>query len=72
MRESLSISLPEAIKAQLDAASKEEGITRSDVVRQALRDYLFNRRLRALRARMLPRAQSTGVITDDDVFSRVS
>jgi metal-responsive CopG/Arc/MetJ family transcriptional regulator len=72
MRETLSISLPKPIKAQLDAASREDGLARSDLVRQAIQEYLFNRKLRALRARMVPQAQQAGVFTDEDVFERVS
>jgi len=47
-------------------------LTRSDLVRESLRDYLFLRRFRALRARLLAKAQAQGIYSDDDVFDRVS
>ncbi len=72
MRASLSISVPEDVKRELDAAVAEEGLTRSDVVRQALRDYLFARRFRSLRARLQAQAAAAGAFTDEDVFERVS
>ncbi|PYT06016.1 MAG: CopG family transcriptional regulator [Acidobacteria bacterium] len=72
MRETITISLPEDIKKELDAASRSEAVTRSDIVRESLRNYLFVRRFRALRARMMARAQGQGIRTDDDVFDRVS
>jgi metal-responsive CopG/Arc/MetJ family transcriptional regulator len=72
MRESISISLPADLKDELDQAMATEGMSRSDLVREALRAYLFARRFRALRATMLPYAESSGVFTDEDVFRLVS
>jgi metal-responsive CopG/Arc/MetJ family transcriptional regulator len=72
MRESISISLPEQIKAELDRYSQAEGVSRSDTVREALQEYLFVRRLRTLRSEMMPYAEAAGVFTDEDVFRIVS
>lgn len=68
MRESISISLPEDLKAELDDAVRVEGVSRSDVVREAVREYLFIRRFRALRQELIPYAEAAGVFTDEDVF----
>ncbi|MCH7934336.1 MAG: ribbon-helix-helix protein, CopG family [Gemmatimonadetes bacterium] len=68
MRESISISLPEDLKAELDEAVRAEGVSRSDVVREAVREYLFIRRFRALRQELIPYAEAAGVFTDEDVF----
>lgn len=72
MRETVSISLPEEIKTELDKAVREEGLSRSDIVRQAINDFLFIRQFRSLRARMMSQAHAGGVFTDEDVFKRVS
>lgn len=72
MRETVTISLPRAIRRELDKVAKEEGISRSDVLRQSLEDFLFVRRFRQLRQRMMAAAQAHGVFTDEDVFTRVS
>jgi len=72
MRETVTISLPRAIRRELDKVAKEEGISRSDVLRQSLEDFLFIRRFRQLRQRMMAAAQAQGVFTDEDVFTRVS
>ncbi len=71
MRESISISLPEDLKAELDAAVRAEGVSRSDVVREAVREYLFIKRFRALRQELIPYAEAAGVFTDEDVFRAV-
>lgn len=72
MRESISISLPEDLKEDLDTFIRSEGITRSDVVREAVREYLFARRVRALRQRLMPYAEAQGIYTDEDVFREIS
>ena len=72
MRETVTISLPEAVRRELDRVAKEEGISRSDVLRQSLEDFLFIRRFRQLRQRMMAAAQAQGIFTDEDVFNRVS
>ncbi len=72
MRETVTISLPRAIRRELDRVAKEEGVSRSDVLRQSLEDFLFVRRFRQLRQRMMAAAQAQGIFTDEDVFTRVS
>lgn len=72
MRESISISIPTELKTELDRVSTVDGSTRSDVVREALREYLFARRFRSLRQDLMPYAEAQGVYTDEDVFRVVS
>jgi len=72
MRETVTISLPQNVRRELDKVAKEEGISRSDVLRQSLEDFLFVRRFRQLRQRMMAAAQAQGIFTDEDVFNRVS
>jgi len=72
MRETVTISLPQGIRRELDRVAREEGVSRSDVLRQSLDDFLFVRRFRQLRQRMMAAAQAQGIYTDDDVFTRVS
>ena len=72
MRDTVTISLPQAVKRELDRVAKEEGVSRSDVLRQSLEDFLFARRFRRLRQRMMATAQAQGIYSDQDVFDRVS
>jgi metal-responsive CopG/Arc/MetJ family transcriptional regulator len=72
MRETITISVPEEIKAEIDRIVQEEGVSRSDIVRESLRDYLFVRSFRRLRSRLMAKALERGVVTDEDVFDRVS
>ena len=72
MRESISVRFPEEIEGEIERLTQEEGISRSDLVREALREYLFVRRFRALRLELMPYAEAAGISTDEDVFRAVS
>lgn len=72
MRSTMTISVPEKLRVELDEISQSEGVSRSDIVRESLRDYLFTRRFRGLRKAMLPKAAAQGIYTDQDVFDRIS
>ncbi|MFL5537525.1 MAG: CopG family ribbon-helix-helix protein [Longimicrobiaceae bacterium] len=72
MRKSLSVSIPAELKAELDRFTEAEGVSRSDLVREALREYLFAWRFRALRRELIPYAEAQGICTDEDVFRRLS
>ena len=51
MRKTITISLPQELCAELDRISKAEKMTRSEGIRDSLRDYLWIRQFRALRRR---------------------
>jgi metal-responsive CopG/Arc/MetJ family transcriptional regulator len=70
MSETIRIELPEETKAALDEAVREEGVSANNFVAKALKDYLFIRRFRSLRERMLTETPEN--LTDQDVFDRVS
>ena len=72
MRETVTISLPKNVRQELDRVAKQEGVSRSDVLRQSLEEFLFARRFRALRSRMMAAAQAQGIFTEEDVFERIS
>jgi metal-responsive CopG/Arc/MetJ family transcriptional regulator len=72
MRRSVTVSLPESLTERLDSVSREEGTTRSDVVREALRRYFAVRQFRAIREELIREAEAKGIITDQDVFDVVS
>ena len=72
MRSTITVSIPQKVRSELDRVSKAEGVSRSDIVRESIRDYLFLRQFRALRKKMVSKASRRGVYTDEDVFDRVS
>ena len=72
MRRTITISVPEKVRTELDRVSRAEGVSRSDIVRESIRDYLFIRQFRSLRKSMVAKASRRKVYTDQDVFDRVS
>jgi len=72
MQETITITLPEETKLVLDDVRRKGGLSLSELVSEAIKEYLFFRRFRLLRERVIPKAQAQGIYTDQDVFERVS
>lgn len=72
MPESITISLSSEIKTALEDVTRKEGISADELIGTALKEHLFLRRFRLLRDRLVPKAQAQGILTDQDVFDRVS
>ena len=72
MVQPISVTLPADVKRALDAISKKEGISSDEVVGRAVKQHVFLRQFRSLRERMLAKAKNQGIVTDQDVFDRVS
>jgi metal-responsive CopG/Arc/MetJ family transcriptional regulator len=64
--------VPEKMKKELERLSKADGVSRSDIIRESLRDYLFIRQFRSMRKTLTGKAASRGIYSDQDVFDRVS
>jgi len=72
MRQAVTVSLPEELAEELDSLARLEKMSRSDLIRESVRNYLFVRKFRALRSRLMVKAQVQGIYTDQDIFDRVS
>jgi predicted transcriptional regulator len=68
----LTIRVPDDLKADLQRISREQNKPVSDLVRESIRRYVAIERFRALRKKVLPFAEAQGFITDDDVFRAMS
>jgi len=69
MSQMITISLPDETRSALDDAANEEGLSENALVEKALSDYLFIRRFRNLRERLVSQGKD---LTDQDVFDLVS
>ena len=69
MSQMITICLPDETRTALDTAANEEGLSENALVEKAVSDYLFIRRFRNLRERLM--SQGTD-LTDQDVFDLVS
>ncbi|MCK4557959.1 MAG: ribbon-helix-helix protein, CopG family [Candidatus Aminicenantes bacterium] len=72
MRQTLTIRLPDNLRKELQKISKEESKPMSDLVRESLQRYISIYKFRRLRNKVLPFAESQGILTDEDVFNVIS
>ncbi len=64
----LTIRLPDDLKANLDALSRAQGKAVSDIVRESLQRHVRLERFRQSRKSILPFAEAQGLLTDEDIF----
>ena len=72
MRAILTVSLPQDLLHEVNQMSQRFHLNKSDLVKNAIRKYIWNLRFKALRAKAVPRARKMGYLTDEDVFEQVS
>lgn len=62
-----TVSLPPGLLREAERTAKEENRTKSELVREALRMYLEERRWRKLQQKTALRARALGIRTEEDV-----
>ena len=72
MQEQITVLVPSELKVALEQLTRSAGASSDELVGEAIKQYLFVRRFRTLRERMAPTARAQGIVTDQDVFDRVS
>ena len=72
MRSIVTISLPPDVAKELTRAAKRLRVPKSQFVRRAVERALAAQRFEELRAELAPAARKAGIVTDDDVFNRIS
>ncbi len=68
----LTIRLPDDLKARLVELSRNQNRAVSDIVRESIRRYIAIERFRSVRKKILSFAESQGLLTDEDVFKALS
>lgn len=72
MTNAVTIRLDRDLARRLASLSKRLGLSRSDIVRDALRRQLAILQFEQVRQRVTPFAEAAGYLTDEDVFRDVS
>jgi uncharacterized membrane protein len=72
MQATINVSLSNDVRNALDNLTRTEGIAADKIINEAVRQYLFFRRLTLLRERLSAKAQEMGINSDDDVFRLIS
>ncbi|MCS7151531.1 MAG: ribbon-helix-helix protein, CopG family [Endomicrobia bacterium] len=73
MRITATISIPKTLFKEIKKISKEEETTRSELIRQALREYLIRKKFERARNKLMLEAARKGVImTEKEIFDEIS
>ncbi len=72
MNQTLTIRISEDLREELQKISKTEGKPISDLVRESLKKYVAIYRFRKLRNITLPFAEAQGILTDEDIYQKIS
>ena len=72
MMNTLTIRVPEELRADLQEIGARQNKPLSDVVRESIRRYVAIEKFRALRRKSLPFAEAQGFVMDEDVFQAIS
>ena len=72
MSDTITVRLPKKLQSQLRSICRAEKVPVSDMVRQSLDRYIAIHRFRRLRSKVLPFAEARGLLTDEDVFKKIS
>ena len=72
MRQTLTVRIPDELRKELKRISDEESKPVSDLVRESLKKYIAIRKFRSIRNKVLPFAESQGLLTDEDVYKLIS
>lgn len=72
MKQVLTIRIPENLRKELLKISELESIPISEIVRNSVQRYISIYNFRRLRNKVLPFAESQGLLTDEDVFRLIS
>lgn len=68
----VTIRIPDKLRADLKRISHQQNKPVSDIVRESARRYVAIERFRSLRKRVLPFAEAQGFVTDEDIFKAMS
>ncbi len=72
MRTVISVSFPEKLASELEKVAEETGRTKSEIIKEALRAYLWEERFRKIKKKVIAKAKKKGIVTDEDVFKVIS
>mgnify|MGYP001578369758 CR=1 FL=1 len=72
MRSIVTFSLPPTLTKQMNQLAVRYKTNRSQIIQQAINDFLTRHEFNQLRQRLMKKAKGKSIFTDEDVFQRVS
>jgi predicted transcriptional regulator len=72
METTLTVRIPIKMKRELEDISQAMGVSKSDIIRESLREYIAVKQFKEVRKMIKPYAERKGILTDEDVFKLMS
>ena len=72
MKSVVSVNLPEKMSSELNKVAKDTGLSKAEIIKEALNVYLWELRFKKSPKRLTAKARLLGIVTDEDVFKAVS
>ena len=72
MKSVVSVNLPEKMSSELNKVAKDTGLSKAEIIKEALNVYLWELRFKKAQKRLTAKARLLGIVTDEDVFKAVS
>ncbi len=72
MKSVLSVNLPGKMSSELNKVAKDTGMSKAEIMKEALNVYLWELRFKKVKKRLTAKAKLMGIVTDEDVFKAVS
>ena len=72
MRQVVSISMGEDLVRKLNKLAKQKHTTRSDLVKEAVRQYVFLQETSRIRDELRPYAEKAGIYSEEDLLAKLS
>lgn len=72
MQATIKVTLPDETRLAVDDLTRIEKTSPSLIITEALQEYLYFRKLRLLRDKLIAKAQARGLTNEQDIFDIIS
>jgi predicted transcriptional regulator len=72
MQATIKVTLPDETRLALDDLTRIERTSPNQIITEALQEYLYFRKLRLLRDKLIAKAQARGITSEQDILDSIS
>lgn len=72
MQATIQVTLPDETRLELDDLTRIERTSPNQIITEALQEYLYFRKLRLLRDKLIAKAQARGITSEQDILDSIS
>jgi predicted transcriptional regulator len=72
MQATIQVTLPDETRLELDDLMRIERTSPNQIITEALQEYLYFRKLRLLRDKLIAKPQARGITSEQDILDSIS